>query len=195
MICKLYTPLYRELHSIQTSYCIGTVLEQMYENISTGLKLKIIFFNGDIDPITSLHWSPYYILEYIPFVNTNNQNEEMRIRNEDIHELESISNQNQTEIQLESNNLPIIKWKKCQDNILERLINNQSTETYVHILDSSSKVSEEEKEEIVVEPWVNGKQFIQEDSENLENKSNRFILLECTRLVNEVRSNKWRVVE
>lgn len=84
------------------------------------------------------------------------------------------------------------------NNIVERLINNQQTETFVQIKESiESKISENKNNEnensnnkYVVESWINGKQFVDENNELKE----RFVLIECKRLMNEVREKKWRIV-
>lgn len=171
MICKLFTSMFRDGPAVLMSFRPGTILEETFEGVPTGLQMKIIFFNGDVDPMSSLDSAPYYILEYLP------------------HDpLPLISSGIIFETPPSTMTTESTLWKRhASQSILERYVSLQPTDTFVHILQSNDSNGESLH---VVEPWVKGRHVIPSEGE-IEGGRKRFVVVPC-RIVHE--GKKWRVV-
>lgn len=166
MVCKLYTPMYMDHKEIQYAYHLGTILEEIYEGCFTGLRLKIVFFNGDIDFSSSLHLSPYYILEYL-------SSETFLIPSS------SIFDQLPSDVAV-GQSLQRNTWKRSSNMTLERCIDGTPTGTFAEIMQNS-----EGKDSITASPWLNTRHLSSGDIES----SKRFVVVEC-RAVHDL--TRWR---
>lgn len=174
MICKLYTPMYTSTGTgvdypvVQYAYCLGTILEEIYESIPTGLCMKIIFFNGEIDLSSPLHLYPYYILEYMP-------SEPLLIPTNSIFDDQPFDS-----------DTSVTTWKRCTQSTLERYVNSHPTGTYVEILSTTQSNNEECISAI---PWLNGHHL---SDENVE-FSKRYVVVECRTVHDETHWRKRKV--
>jgi hypothetical protein len=180
MICKLFTSMFRNGSTVEVALPVGTLLEELWEATPTGLRMRIIFFNGDVDPSTSLCSAPYYILEYL------SQDPLPLISSDIVFE---------GTVPIAEARVPIMWRRHPSQSTLERYINCQATDTFVHILQTSPHSENSGGETVYsVEPWVNGRHVIAGEgiAERLEgNDRKRFVVVEC-RVVHE--GKRWRII-
>jgi hypothetical protein len=182
MICRLYTQLFRDQRegTCHRSYCLGTVLEEIFgraeTTTETGLRLKIIFFNGDIDPSSSLCQRPYYLCEYISLPTE----QPLMIHERDVSELAISSD---------------LSWRRLSpaQPYLERYLHNEPTGTYVQIVSSSVNESGENLYSAV--PWVRGQHLGPPSGEtNAGALRGMYVVLEC-QVVHSNEGTLWRRVD
>jgi hypothetical protein len=172
MLCKLYTPLYRDQRegTCHQSYCLGTVLEEIVVcdelTIETGLRMKVIFFNGDIDPSSSLSQISYYLCEYMSPSSTE---EPLLIPAEDVDQSE------ETVVTSSSN----LSWRRLAPTLpnLERCLNGKPTGTFVQIINTTE---ESGKTIYAAMPWVRARHLSPPASEIKEGRCpGLYVVLEC----------------
>jgi hypothetical protein len=173
MICKLFSSMFRDGPEVRMSLRPGIILEEIWEGAPTGLRMKIIFFNGDIEPSSSLCSAPYYILEYLRQDPPLPQISSEIIFEEALPTTETA--------------VPTLWRRHPSQSTLERYVNLQATDTFVRILqtDDSTGVML-----CTVEPWVNGRHVVAGEGV-AEGEGKRFVVISC-RAVHE--GKKWRVV-